>query len=356
MTVVSIIIPCRNEESYVEHCLASVLSFDLPSGVEIEVFVMDGMSSDRTVEVTQRVAAVDERVHVRANPRVLQSAALNLGLREARGEWVMRLDAHAVYPREYLKLCLETAERTGADNVGGVVVTVPGGSSYQARLVQAVTTHPFGVGNSGFRLGAGEGKADTVPYGFFNRRVFDRIGLFDERLVRAQDYEFNRRLIACGGVIWRNPQIRIRYYNQATLSGFLRKQINEEAPYNVYMWYVAPYAFTWRHAITGFFAIGVVVGAGLAVEHQRLRRIYAGVLTLYAALASASSIQQAVRYRELKHALCLPLCFAAFHLAHGVGILRGAARLATGTAPVQHRAAGRFRPTRRVGRPEAESQ
>jgi succinoglycan biosynthesis protein ExoA len=337
MTLISIIIPCRNEERYIAECLDSVLSFDLPAQVEIEVFVMDGMSTDGTVEIVRTAAVGDPRVKVRSNPGRVQSSALNLALQESRGEWIMRLDAHSSYPREYLRLCLETAKRTGADNVGGVVVTLPGDDSYQARVVQALTTHRFGVGGAGFRLGGGEGRADTVPFGFFKRSLFERIGFFDERLVRAQDYEFNRRIIASGGTVWRNPDIRVWYHNQPTLRGFFRKQIGKDAPYNVYMWYVAPYAFTWRHGITGLFAGGVIGGACAAIRHRRFRLVYAGVLALYAALAVASSIQQAIRYGVARHVVCLPWCFGAFHLSHGLGILGALTRLATGTAPVQQK-------------------
>jgi succinoglycan biosynthesis protein ExoA len=337
MTLVSIIVPCRDEQRFIEKCLGTVLSFAMPAGVDMEVLVMDGMSADRTAEIVAEVAARDDRVKLRANPGLTQSSAMNLGLREAVGDWVMRLDAHSYYPPDYLRLCLETAERTGADNVGGIFVTLAGDDSYQATLVQALTTHRFGVGNSGFRLGAGEGPADTVPFGFFRREVFERIGGFDERLRRAQDYEFNRRIIASGGRVWRNPEIRVLYHNQPTLTGFLRKQIASEAPYNVYMWYVAPYTFAWRHGITGAFAAGVLAGAGLAVDHSRLRSIYGGTLATYAWLALASSAYQAVRYRDPRHALLLPWCFGAFHLSHGLGILAGLLRLATGRAPVQRR-------------------
>lgn len=334
MTLVSIIVPCRNEERFIAGCLSSVLSFTIPTSVEIEVFVMDGMSEDRTVEIVRAVTAGDERVKLRPNPGRIQSTALNLAIQEASGDWIMRLDAHSFYPPDYLKLCLETAERTGADNVGGVFVT-QAGDSYQARLVQALTTHRFGVGNSGFRVGGQEGPADTVPFGFFRRDVFDRIGVFDERLVRAQDYEFNRRIIASGGKVWRDPRIRVLYHNQPTLAAFYRKQIEREAPYNVYMWYVAPYAFAWRHGIPGAFVAGVIGGAVLSVGHRRLRAIYTGTLASYAILATLSSAQQAVRYRDARHAVCLPWCFAGFHLTHGLGILSGLVRLATRRAPVQ---------------------
>ena len=193
--LISIIIPCLNEEAYVETCLRSVLDFEHPAGVDFEVLVMDGRSRDRTVELATAVAGADGRVRVLDNPGRIQSTAMNLGVRAACGAWIMRLDAHARYPRNYLKLCHETALRSGADNVGGLFITQPGGTGYSAQLVQALTTHKFGVGDSGFRTGAKEDWADTVPYGFYRREVFDRLGGLDERLVRGQDYEFNRRII-----------------------------------------------------------------------------------------------------------------------------------------------------------------
>ena len=345
MTLVSIVIPCRDEERYIAGCLDSVLAFTLPAGVEIEVLVMDGMSEDRTPEIVRSLADRDERVKLRANPGRIQSTGLNLALRETGGEWIMRLDAHSFYPPDYLKLCLETAQRTGADNVGGLFITHAGDDSYQAALVQALTTHRFGVGNAGFRVGEGDGPADTVPYGFFRRDLFDRVGGFDERLLRAQDYELNRRIIAHGGSVWRNPEIRVLYHNLPSLAGFYRKQFAKEGPANVYMWYVAPYAFAPRHGITGAFAAGVIAGGALAVGSRRLRRAYAGTLGLYALLAVVSSAQQAVRYRDARHALVLPWCFAGFHLSHGLGVLAGLARLATRSSPVQ-RGPARARPWR----------
>ena len=335
MTLVSVVVPCRNEEQHIAGCLESALSFALPDGTETEVFVMDGLSTDRTVDIVRSLAARDDRVKLRPNPDRIQSAALNRALREASGQWIMRLDAHSYYPRDYLSLCLQTAQRTGAENVGGVFVTQPGGRSYQARLVQALSTHRFGVGNAGFRVGQREGPADTVPYGFFPRELFDRVGQFDERLARAQDYEFNRRIIRAGGTVWRNPAIRVIYHNMPTLGRFYRKQLLEDAPYNVYMWCVARYAFAWRHAITGLFVGGLVVGALLAARFSPVRVLYGGVLRLYAALALAASAQQAVRYREPRHVVFLPACFAGFHVSHGVGILGGLMRVVTRTAPVQ---------------------
>jgi glycosyltransferase involved in cell wall biosynthesis len=334
-SLISVLIPCRNEEKYIRSCLESVLAFELPPNVRTEVIVLDGLSSDRTTGIIDEIAKSDSRLSWCTNPGIIQSCALNTGLRRARGAWIMRLDAHTHYPSDYLRLCHETAMRTGAANVGGVCVTELGGSGYQAQLVQALTTHKFGVGDSGFRTGVAEGARDTVPFGFFRRDLFTVIGYFDERLVRAQDYEFNRRIKAAGRLVWLNPAIRCHYHNQPTLGAFFRKQFVHEAPYNAYMWHLAPYSFALRHAITGAFALGVLGGLALSPVTPWIAWPFAAVMVLYGVLACASGIQQALRYRHAAHVVSLPPLFFAYHFLHGVGVLIGLVRIATGTAPVQ---------------------
>lgn len=335
--LVTIIIPCRNEELYVENCINSVLAFDRPEGVDFEVLVMDGKSSDRTIELANSIASTDGRVRVIDNPGKIQSTALNKGLREARGSWIMRLDAHAVYPRDYLTLCYETAIRSGADNVGGLFIAETSAKTYPAKVVQALTTHKFGVGDAGYRTGAKEAYADTVPYGFFKREIFDRIGGLDERLVRAQDYEFNRRIAATGGKVLRNPAIRVYYFNQPTLRRFFSKQFFREAPYNAYLWYLAPYAFASRHAITGVFAVGVIGGLLVSPFVPWIKWGFIGVMALYYLLAFGASCQQAVRYKQPMHIVILPIFFFLYHFLHGVGVLHGIIRLLIRTAPVQQK-------------------
>lgn len=349
MVSVSILIPCLNEFHFIRGCLASVLEFNMPNGAALrEVLVIDGGSTDGTPDIVREIAASDVRVQLLNNPGRIQSTALNIALRVASGDYVLRLDAHSSYPANYLALCFETSLRTGCENVGGLFVTQMRGSGYGASLVQALTTHKFGVGDAGYRTGAKEGSADTVPYGFFRREMFDRIGLFDERLVRAQDYEMNQRILAAGGCVWRNPAIQVKYYAQPDLYSFIRKQIVHEAPYNAYLWYLAPYAFAVRHAITGVFAFGVLGGLALSPLSVRVRMIFVSVMAVYFAIALGSAIQQAIRYREPRHVLFLPFAFFLYHFLHGVGLLAGLVRLLTRTAPVQKvgepwPGAGRFR-------------
>lgn len=348
MSQVTIVIPCFQERDFINACLESVTGFDLPPDTAIEILVIDGLSTDGTREIVGGMAQRDERIRLIDNPDRIQSAALNLGISAALGTYLMRLDAHSVYPADYLARTLETARRTGADNTGGVVATLRRGDGYQAALVQAIITHRFGVGNSGFRTGAREGPADTVPYGCFRTEIFHRVGFFDERLIRAQDYEMNRRIVAAGGTVWRNPEIRVQYYPQPDMLSFIRKQVVHEAPYNAYMWYLAPYAFAARHAITGIFAAGVLAGLILSPVSATVRLVFAAVMLLYLFLAVVAGVQQALRYRQPLHALAAPPAFFAYHFLHGLGLLTGLARLALGIAPVQKKrepwpGAGRFR-------------
>ena len=335
-SLVSILIPCYQERDFIIPCLESVRRFELPAGWDIEVLVIDGGSTDGTQDRVTEFAASDSRFRLLHNPRRTQSTALNLGLVDSSGDYVLRLDAHSTYPADYLKKCIETSLRTGAENVGGLVVTRARGSGYQAALVQALTTHWFGVGSS-FRTGAKEGPADTVPYGFFRRDTFKKFGLFDERLWRGQDYEFNRRIRAGGGLVWLDPRIVLDYFQQPTLKRFLRKQFREDAPYNAYMWYLAPYTFTPRHAVTAVFALGVMFGIPLAFLARPLAVLVGGILATYLVLALSASVQQALRYRRPAHVLLLPLSFLAYHLTHGVGVLGGLARIGLGIQPVRRK-------------------
>lgn len=334
-SAVAIVIPCRNEEAFIGACLRSVLAFELPPGTALEILVLDGGSTDRTREIVGALAAIHTNIRCLDNPRRYQGCAVNLAVRSSQADSFLWLGAHTHFPRDYVRLCLETAGRTGASVIGGFCVTQPGGAGYGAQLVQALTTHKFGVGDSSFRTGAQEGPVDTVAYALFKREVFDRVGFLDERLIRAQDYEFNQRIRAAGMKIWFNPAIQCSYHNMAALGAFYRKQIFIEAPYNAYMWYLAPYAFAPRHAITGAFAFGVLGGLALSPLTHWIGWPFVAVMALYGLLAVLSALQQALRYRQPWHALTLPWCFFGFHFLHGLGVLGGLARVLTGTAPVQ---------------------
>jgi glycosyltransferase involved in cell wall biosynthesis len=330
---VSVIIPVRNEARFLDRCLHSVFDADpVPGGME--VVVVDGMSEDGTREILADWARRQPGLRVLDNPRRVVPTAMNIGIRGTRGRWIIRIDAHSEYSADYFKRCLEVSSRTGMDNVGGSIVTMPGNDGGQGQLVQALTTHRFGVGNSGFRTGAAAGLADTVPFGCYRREVFGRIGLYDERLVRNQDYELNARLRRAGGHIWREPEIRILYYNQGTVKGLLRQAL-VNGQWNSWMWYVAPYSFAWRHAAPVAF-VGALIGALLFSIFAPLPgKLALGVLLVpYVLIALGASFHQSRRYGRWMFPWLPPL-FLGYHVAYGLGALWGICRLGLRLAPVQ---------------------
>lgn len=330
--VVSVIMPVRNEAAFIERSLSSLLAQDYPMS-QVEILVADGMSEDGTRKTVEDYTRRFPSVHLVDNPGRIVPTALNTAILAAHGQWLIRLDAHSIYPPDYIRLCVETARRTGADNVGGVFITLPRDESRQALLVQAITTSRFGVGNAEYRLDVREGPADTVPYGCFRREVFTDIGLFDERLVRNQDYEFNRRLTSAGKRVWLSPEIKVKYYNQATLAGLFRQAFGT-GKWNPWTWFVAPYAFAPRHIVPGLFVLGLLIGTGLAVLAPWGRLVLVTIFAPYFTLALLASFQQSHRY-GLGILSFLPPLFLAYHVSYGLGTLWGALRLFVGATPVQ---------------------
>jgi glycosyltransferase involved in cell wall biosynthesis len=329
---VTVVMPVRNEVAFIERSLSSLLVQDYPMS-QVEILVVDGMSEDGTRQTVEGFTRRFHFIRLLDNPGRIVPTALNIAIRAARGQWLIRLDAHSIYPPDYVRLCVETARRTGADNVGGVFITLPRDESRQALLVQAITTSRFGVGNAEYRLDVREGPADTVPYGCFRREIFTEIGLFDERLVRNQDYEFNRRLTRAGKRIWLNPAIQVKYYNQATLRGLLIQAFGT-GKWNPWTWFVAPCAFAPRHVVPGLFVLGLLGVLGFTFLVPRGWLALVTIFTPYLVLALLASFQQSRRY-GLGILLFLPPLFLVYHTSYGLGTLWGALRLFVGATPVQ---------------------
>jgi glycosyltransferase involved in cell wall biosynthesis len=344
--------PVRNEAAFIGPSLSSVLAQDYPMS-QVEILVLDGMSDDGTRPTVEDFTRRLPFIRLLDNPRGIVPTAMNIAVQVARGQWLIRLDAHSVYPPDYLQLCIETAKRTGADNVGGVCITLPRDGSAGACIVQAMSTSRFGVGGARFRMGGHEGPADTVPFGCFRREVFAEVGLFDERLIRNQDYEFNCRLARAGKRIWLDPAIQVKYYNQGTIAGLLGQAVFT-GKWNPWMWYVAPYSFSLRHSVPVAFILAVVAACAMSFVSPVGRIFLAGLAFCYLVAAVVAAFQQARRYGWWMLPL-LPILFACYHAAYGLGTLWGALRLLVGATPVQKirepwPGAGRYRAWPRKGR------
>ena len=316
---VSIVIPMRNEEKYVATCLDSVLDQDT-GGAEVEILCVDGRSSDRTREIVAQYCQRDPRVRLVDNPHRIVPHAMNLGIAQARGDIIIRLDCHAEYAPNYVAACVAVLERTGADNVGGYMKTLPGRDSPVGRAIAAATSSRFGVGGSAFRVGGPEQEVDTVPFGCFRRDVFTRFGAYDERLVRNQDIELNHRIRKGGGKIVISPEIKLTYYNRSTFAG-LRQQAFDNGLWNPYTIYLVGEGLRVRHFVPLLFVLSLLVLGPAGIWWPPAWFVLAAEVALYCAAA----LWMACRIAR-EHAAApglIMLSFVQLHLAYGLGSLWG---------------------------------
>lgn len=212
--------PCLDEARYILACLGSVRAQDYPAEL-LEILVADGGSTDRTCELVRRVAAEDPRVVLVENPGRVQAAGMNVLIRRARGDVIVRMDVHCEYARDYVRKCVEVLERTGADNVGGAQ-RARAETSFQRALCAAMDS-PLGVGGAKYRSEAEEGFVDTVFLGAFQRRVFEQVGLYDPGAVTNEDAELNQRILAAGGRIYLSPEIVVHYHPRGSFKALARQ-------------------------------------------------------------------------------------------------------------------------------------
>ena len=324
---ISLIIAARNEEAFIGRCLDSVVATVYPHD-RLEVLVVDGMSEDRTREIVEDYAARYPFIRLLLNPKQHATAAFNAGIRQARGEVVMILGAHARYAPDYVERCVRTLLRSGADNVGGVWRIVPRDRTLMAEAIVFASGSGFGSGDAYTKRGAhGPRLVDTVFGGCYRRDVFERIGVFDERLARSQDFEFNLRLRRAGGKILLDPEIICYYYVRSNLKEFWRHNL-DDGFWTFYPLRFGRRTFPWRHTIPPIF-VAVLGGAAVLAPFARPFGVVAAVVAGAYALASlVSSAAIALRRRRAALLAVLPVAFAARHVGHGVGALAGLVRAA----------------------------
>jgi glycosyltransferase involved in cell wall biosynthesis len=316
----SVIIPMRNEEKYIGKCLQSILANDFPKN-RYEVLVVDGASTDNSRAIAERMAPWFGSLRVLDNPKGIVPTGMNTAIRASRGRYIIRMDAHTEYPDNYISACVKELDKGVADVVGGRLITRPGADTLVARAIALMTQHPFGVGNSAFRINSSAREVDTVPFGAFRREVFDKVGLFQESLARHQDFEMNARIRAAGGKILLNPSIQPTYYNVPTLGKFMRQAYLN----GVWMgrsWTRYPVCFCWRHAAPLGFVSSLMVPLLLGLEIKRADLGAAAILIVYLLAALVSSVHIASRHGA-RYLLVMPLLFLSYHAVYGLSTIWG---------------------------------
>ena len=323
--LVSVIIPARNEEDYIEQCINSVLDSGYPKK-KLEVIVVDGMSEDRTSEIIEEYSAKHESVQRLENPGLIASTALNLGIKYSKGNMIVRMDAHALYPPDYISKCIKHLQDTGVDNVGGMCRMTPGSASITSRGIALALSHPFGVGNSYFRIGSKEPRlVDTVPFGCYRREVFEKIGMFNENLARNQDIEFNLRLKRAGAKILLVPDIVSHYYARPDLRG-LFKQNFWNGFWVIYSNRYAKTPFSWRHLIPFVFVLSLMGSLFLSVFWKLFFYLFLVVSGSYLVASISFGLNVSLK-NSLRLYPSVVLSFFVLHFSYGLGSLWGLAKL-----------------------------
>ena len=219
---VSIIVPVLQEEGFLETAVRHLLEQDYTGPMEIVLAL--GPSTDATTEIAHRLAAADSRIRCVDNPTGRTPSGLNAAIAASSHDVIVRVDAHAEIPRDYVTVAVTTLAKTGADNVGGVMGAV--GVTAFERAVAAAMTSVFGVGAASFHVGGGEGPAPTVYLGAFKRSTLEAVGGYDETFVRAQDWEMNHRIRNSGGVIWFTPRMHVTYRPRGTVRSLGRQYMH----------------------------------------------------------------------------------------------------------------------------------
>jgi glycosyltransferase involved in cell wall biosynthesis len=285
----------------------------------LEIIVADGLSEDGTRDILKRLAAENPELRIVDNPRRITPCAMNAGIREARGEYLAIMGAHNRYAPDYLRQSVQILEETNADNVGGSMMCE--GYSHVQRAIALAHHSPFSVGGARWHNPDYEGPADTVFGGVYRRKIFERIGLFDEELVRNQDDEFNLRLIQSGGRIWQSPRIRSWYSPRQSLAALFRQYL-QYGYWRVRVIQKRKAAASLRQFVPGLFVFLLIALPLAGFWWQLATWAWTGLVVAY--LVSSVAVSVTIAAREGSRFLyTLPVVFACYHFGYGIGLLRG---------------------------------
>lgn len=331
---VSIIIPCRNEEKYLAKCLDSVLTQDYPAE-RFELLLADGMSEDKTRRIMEDYAHQYPNVRWFENPGKGKTFALNILIGHSIGEIIIRLDAHSRFPSDYVTNCVKYLNEYKVDNVGGFLKTLPGADTDVAKAIAFALASFFGVGGSQFRLGVSKPTmVETVPFGCYRRDVFDRIGLFNENLVRNQDNELNARIVKAGGKILLHPAISCCYFARPGIISIARQHF-QNGYWCTYGAMFSEKPFFLRHLVPMAFVMCLILSFILGTWFNLFWWLGIGVLGVYSFANLFASASIAVKY-GIRYFPYLLFVFPSLHFPYGIGSIWGAVSLLFGKGSSQN--------------------
>ncbi len=316
---ISIILPVRNEENYIGPCLDQIFNQE---GLDhnFEVIVADGMSTDQTREIIRKYQAVHPNLFLIDNPGKIVPTGMNAALRQAKGGIIIRVDGHCEIAPDYVSMCVKHIHENKVEGVGGPMQTI--GETPFSETIAVAMSSTFGVGGSAFRTVSGRTMlSDSVPFPAYTREIIEKVGLYDEELVRNQDDEYNYRIREAGGKILLSADIQSKYYSRGTLIKLWR-QYFQYGYWKVRVLQKHSRQMSLRQFVPPAFVLSLLVSALLGFLFPFGSHILPLVTASYLLANLAASLITSSR-KGWRHLTFLPVTFAILHLSYGLGFLAG---------------------------------
>lgn len=327
MTKVTTIIPTKNEEKYISKVLDSLIAQDYPKE-NIEILVIDAMSVDRTRKIVKKYQQNYRFIKLLNNPNIFTPFAFNNGIKNSTGDILIFMGAHTTYSANYFSTVVKYLSEGKAECVGSIARTLPRNDTFVAKAIVLGLSSPFGVGNSYMRLGSKNVRyVDTASCPGYKREVFEKLGLFNEKLVHSQDIEFNLRLRKAGGKVLLHPGIVSYYYALSDFRSFCKNNFKNG------LWAILPFKYSkimpvsWRHLVPLAFVLSLICSIALSVFYSTLFWSFWLIFGSYLLSNVYFSIKTSKRKKNFKYILILPLIFSTLHIGYGLGSLLGMLRV-----------------------------
>jgi len=315
--MISIILPIRNEKHFIASTLDSILSQSVDG---IEIIIADGLSTDGTQEIIKAFQKENSSIILIDNPEKIVSTGFNRALSKSTGEIIIRVDGHSIIHNDYVSKCKQQLNLKNCACVGGLIQ--PLGNSIISKIITLATSSKFGVGNSKFHYSINSNWSDTVYLGAYKREVFEKIGGYDEELVRNQDDEFNFRLIQNGGKIWLDPSIKSSYNPRDSFTK-LFKQYFQYGFYKIRVIQKRRGIASWRHVVPGLFVLNLLFGLSIFLFTGNSILILSLCIP-YLSFSLFATIFELIKSRfNLLSVMMLPITFFILHISYGLGFLMG---------------------------------
>ena len=316
---VTTMIVVRNEEKYIECCLRSLMLQNYPKD-RYEILVIDGCSDDKTLEIVHRMIEDDNTsgvsIRIIKNEKLILAAGWNIGIQNALGEYVVRIDAHGYADKDFVRKSVNTILRVpDAVCVGGTLETKS--LSPQGQIVADVLSSPFGIGNSKFRYSQKAEYVDTVAFGLYRKKIFDDVGYFDETLRRNQDNDMHRRIRETGGKFYLNPEIKSFYFARDFVAGMI-KQGFYNGYWNIITFSKSKNSLSIRHLVPLAFVCGIICCLLVGIFVPFFFKILVMVLSVYLVLGGYFAER---KNDKVCNVFFMPLMFLCLHVSYGMGSL-----------------------------------